>query len=75
MVTIEFIGGLLTFKMKLPCNECLKYPICRHKSLIHCQLLFDYVWNTYPPLTGKWRPHFPNLRTLDPEDPKFEVKL
>ena len=28
--------------MKLPCYECLKYPICKHKKSIYCDALYRY---------------------------------
>lgn len=28
--------------MEMPCDECLKYPICKHKSTIYCDLLYRH---------------------------------
>jgi hypothetical protein len=32
--------------MKYPCDECLKYPICRNKTFVICCDLFNYLVET-----------------------------
>ncbi len=29
--------------MKCPCEECISFAICYHRSRLHCQDLYDFV--------------------------------
>jgi len=43
--------------MKFPCDECLKYPMCKYKPTIYCDVLYRY-WARY----REGRAIFPNFK-------------
>lgn len=59
--------------MSIPCKECLKYPICKHKEGISCSLLFYYMVEYYHHLNAQdhWKfikEFIPNAERLMPDE-------
>ena len=50
----------------IPCDKCLKYPICRHMKRIYCDALFNHVWEVEYNIGDD----FPELVYLEPEPKK-----
>lgn len=60
--------------MTIPCKECLKYPVCRHKTQINCTVMFNYAhfhWEYERTFMRKLKKIFPNVVYLHLDNGKI----
>ncbi len=64
----------------IPCKECITYAICKQKSNIHCQELFEFIHNKSVRYTSdmwkkvwmdEFKQLFPNLINIHPNVEPF----
>jgi hypothetical protein len=54
--------------MKCPCEECLKYSICKNREIIDCSDLMEYFFNTPVSIVDEMNKRFPNVRDIHYEE-------
>jgi len=60
--------------MKRPCEECLKYPMCKYKSHIMCTEMFNYAhsnWDYHETFMCNLKEVFPNAILLHLDNGKI----
>jgi len=53
---------------KCPCEECLKYSMCKNRKEIDCSDLMEYFFNNAVSIIGEMDRLFPNVEDIRYEE-------